>query len=679
MEQTRVPPEPVPPAPRSRWPSALRDPLLLPGGLAFALFAAFGALNAGWAPTVWYPGALFLLLLAAVTLPFAPRLPASPAAVAAIALFAAFTAWSYLSISWADVKGDAWDGANRTLLYLVVYVFFSRLPWHATTAALLLGAYAVAVGVMGAVELARAASAPDPTSYFLLGRFAAPTGYQNADCALFLLAFWPALHLSSARAVPAAGRALLLAASGVTLELALMIQSRATVVAFPVTLALYLALMPSRARRILFALLPAIATAVAAPTLLHVFTAIRDATGIRSSVADARDAVLLTALALLLAGFAAALADRRVSLRPRTSRLGSRALGGAFVAAVVAAIAVGAVAAGNPSKRVEHAWRQFKHSSNSSRSSYFANGLGGNRYDIYRVALDEFRAAPLKGVGADNFAVGYLRARRSAEEPLYPHSLELRLLTQTGVVGTLVFAGFLAAALLQLLPLRKAAPFDRGVAVAAVALFAYWLIHGSVDWFWEEPGLAGPAFASLGFATGIGLQGRRAEAVRRRRALALAAAVVGCAAAVSLALPWLAAKEVQAASRGWRHDPAAAYRRLDRARTLNPLSDRPDLLAGAIASRLGDHARMERSFRRAIARNRHNWYAWLELGVVQSLEGRQLAALASLARARALDPREGTIAEVADDVRSGRRVVPAQIDQAMLRALAVGAVGKRHP
>jgi hypothetical protein len=656
--------------------AVLRDPLLIPGALAFSVFVAFGQLGAGWAPTVWYPGALFLLFLAAVTLAFVPAPRPSPAALAAIGLFAAFTAWSYLSISWAGVKGDAWDGANRTLLYLVVYALFALLRWRGTTAAILLGGYALAVGVVGAVALARAASAADPTSAFLLGRFAAPAGYQNADCALFLIAFWPALHLGSTRSVPAPVRALLLAASGVELELALMIQSRATVVAFPLTLLTYLALVPNRARRILFGFAPAIATAVAGRTLLHVFTAIRDGIGVRDAVVDARNAVLVSALALLVVGLAAAFVDGRVSLSPRASRLGSRVLGDAFAGAIVVAVVVGVVAVGNPAHRLRNAWHQFKHSSNGSTSSYFANGLGGNRYDIWRVALDEFRAQPLHGVGADNFAVGYLRDRRSVEEPLYPHSLELRLLQQTGIVGAFLFAAFLAFALVQLVPLGRAPPLERGVAAAAVALFAYWLIHGSVDWFWELPGLAGPAFASLGLATG--LVARAAPEARKPALLAVPAAAVVLAAAVSFALPWLAAKEVQTAAASWRSDPAAAYRRLDRARALNPLSDRPDLVAGAIASRLGDRARMRRSFERALARNRDNWYAWLELAIVDSLDGHRRAALAKLGRAHALDPGEGTISAVAADVRSGRHISTAEIDRTFLREVAVAATGRRH-
>ena len=33
--------------------------------------------------------------------------------------------------------------------------------------------------------------------------------------------------------------------------------------------------------------------------------------------------------------------------------------------------------------------------------------------------------------------------------------------------------------------------------------FAYWAVHGSVDWFWELPALAAPAFAWLGLAGGL--------------------------------------------------------------------------------------------------------------------------------------------------------------------------------
>jgi tetratricopeptide (TPR) repeat protein len=147
-------------------------------------------------------------------------------------------------------------------------------------------------------------------------------------------------------------------------------------------------------------------------------------------------------------------------------------------------------------------------------------------------------------------------------------------------------------------------------------------------------------------------------------------------AACSFALPWLAAQEVDQAAKEWKRDPGSAFARLDRARALDPLADDPDLVAGAIASRLGDRARMAAAFRRATSRNPHNWYAWLELGVAEALQGRREAALADLARAQALDPREDTIAFVAAEVRAGKRVSPIEIDRKMLRRVAVDQLGR---
>src|SRR5205085_6057535 len=153
----------------------------------------------------------------------------------------------------------------------------------------------------------------------------------------------------------------------------------------------------------------------------------------------------------------------------------------------------------------------------------------------------------------------------------------------------------------------------------AVALvgFAYWFVHGSIDWFWELPGLAAPAFALLGIAVSTsGAEARAVASVRRRRPSLFVPAVVVAALAVvgTLVFPWLAAKEVQAAAHTWRTAPQQAVRRLDRARSLNPLSDQPDLVAGAIASRIANTDRMATSFTRALERNPHDWYAHPEPG-----------------------------------------------------------------
>jgi tetratricopeptide (TPR) repeat protein len=308
----------------------------------------------------------------------------------------------------------------------------------------------------------------------------------------------------------------------------------------------------------------------------------------------------------------------------------------------------------------------------TSRSSYFAKGFGSNRYDIWRVAWHEFRARPLYGAGPDNFAVAYLRERRSDEEPLYPHSLELQVLEQTGLVGAILFSGFLLAALLQLASVRRAPAFVRGVAVSTGAVFVYWFVHGSVDWFWDVPGLSGPAFAALGLASAV--VGRPWANIGRKKRPALgwaAAAVAFVAVACTLLPPWLSAAEVHAAARTWKQDRSGAFARLHRARRLNPLADNPDLVAGAIASRLGDFHAMQAAFEGAVSRNPSNWYAWLELALAENSLGNRAAALRDLARARALDPREPTIREVAADVAAGKIVQPGRIDRILLRRIDV--------
>jgi tetratricopeptide (TPR) repeat protein len=339
--------------------------------------------------------------------------------------------------------------------------------------------------------------------------------------------------------------------------------------------------------------------------------------------------------------------------------------------AVVAAL--GIVASRHPVDRATRAWDDFKSpTATASRSSYFANGFGSNRYDIWRVALDEFRAHPLFGTGVDNFAVAYLRERRSDEEPLYPHSLELQVLQQTGLVGAFLFSGFLVAALLQLASIRRAPPFARGVAVSTAAVFVYWFVHGSVDWFWDVPGLSGPAFAALGLASAVVRMPWADSSPRRRPELAWAAAALAfVAVACTLLPPWLSAAEVNAAAQSWKHDRDGAFARLHRARRLNPLADNPDLVGGAIASRLGDLRAMQASFERAVRRNPSNWYAWLELALAENSLGNRGAALRHLERARALDPGEPTIREVAADVAAGKIVQPRRIDRILLRRIDV--------
>jgi hypothetical protein len=585
------------------------------GGLAVALFAWWATADGGYAPGAWYPGALLLLAgLVVVVRPGAYGALPRPARWALVAL-AAFTAWSFCSIAWADARGDAWDGANRTLLYLTAFALFALVPWTVAEAAAWLGAFALATAGVGTWAFVRALTDADPT-VFADGRMAGPIGYENATAALFLVAFWAAFLLAARPATPRVARAVMLATAGLLLELMILAQSRGSLLAGMATLALAIFLARDR-----WALVPAgaavaAATLAALPALLGTYDG---ADGVGAlDLTPAAIAMGVSTAALLLAGLALGRADRWLATRRWKPR--PHAVGATAAVLVVGAVALAALA---PDSR-------------------FAAGPGSGRYDFWEVAALEFAHHPIAGVGADNFAHDYVRDRDRFEEPLYPHSLAVRAFSQLGIVGGALLVAFLGAVAIAVWRLPADDLARSSVALAALVAGAAWVAHGSIDWLWEMPAVGAPAMACLGVAAGLGGRTTSPRPVRR---LVPAAALVALAllAAASYALPALSARDVEAAARGWDTDRAAALRRLDRARDLNPLTDRPDLVAGALALRDGDLELARTSYLAALDRDARNWQPHVVVALVDLEEGRRAAAIVRLERARALNPGEDTI------------------------------------
>jgi len=371
------------------------------------------------------------------------------------------------------------------------------------------------------------------------------------------------------------------------------------------------------------------------------------------------------------------------------------------VTTLVAILAGGWVAAGDPLARAEHGWHTFKggYGADNAKVNRLVSGLGSGRYDFYRVALDEFTAHPLVGIGADNFAQQYLARGREEQSPHYPHSVELRTLVQGGIVGLLIAVVGLGAALLAggrvvlCARRRQSDPLSAAVAAAALSGFAYWAVHGSVDWFWEFAGLGAPAFALLGLACGLasrrpsgaspaaatGSAGgagagavadgerRRAPSARLLRRVTIAAAVaLALAATASLLAPWLSQRQLQNAAKIWPTAPRRAYSQLDDAARLNPLSDAPYLLAGSIALRFGDLARADHEFSLALKRDSGDAYATLERGAIASARGEQKLALVLLARTHRLSPHDELIQEVLAFVRKGERIDIDRLNRSIL-------------
>jgi tetratricopeptide (TPR) repeat protein len=716
--------------------SLRQAPATVPALAAIALFVLWATSQAGYPLTHWAPGALILLALLAIALLAVPLHPAAvPLAVKlALGCLAAFTALSFLSILWAAAPGQAWEGANRTLLYLIVFALFSLWRARAASAALLVCAWTLAMTALAVYVALRLDTATGASfdALFSGERLGYPADYPNATAAQWLMAFWPALLLARGERLPWALRGLLAGGAVVLADVALLSLSRGSFYSLLPMIVLVFAFVPDRLRTFATAVPVALGVFVTAPLVLRVGDRIKADQSPYAAVHAAAAATFAAALLVgLVVAFGAAFEGRR-TLSPGATRRLRRSLGAIASATLLIAVVGGVVAAGHGQRgdgvggklitRIRHSWESFEggYSSAPSSSSRLLSGLGSNRYDFYRVALDEFAAHPILGIGADNFQQQYLRHGRSEETPRYPHSVELRTLSQTGLLGALLAIVGLAAALVAgWRALRRTDDaLAASVAAAALAGFAYWVVHGSFDWFWEFAGLGAPAFALLGVAcaltpqrdasraragrvgvvgdgaaprmredrvgvVGDGAAPRMREdrvgvvakggAPRARvgrpfgRVLVLACAgLLALAASASLAAPWLSERQIQSAAHIWPRAPLAAYARLRDAAKLNPLSDRSYLVEGSIALRFGDLARAQRAFSLALDRVSGDAYATLELGAIASESGQRARALALLERATLLNPRDPLTRQALRTVRAGRRVSVQTLNRAIL-------------
>jgi O-antigen ligase len=652
-----------------------------------ATFVWFAASNGGFDATTWYPGALIVLALVGIAVLTIPATGVPRIVGVAVLALLAYAAWSYLSIGWAVQKGDAWDGANRSLLYALAFALFALWRPRGRVAAALVIAFALGVSAVGLVELVRAASAADPSDFFSQGRFASPAGYMNANVALWFSALWPCVVFGARKEVHPLLRGVLVAAGVLLCGLAVLGQSRGWLFTAPVAGAVFIALVPLRVRTCLTLALVLGACGAATNALLEVYRA-AGGSGFADAMSSAASSLAVAALAAGVVTYLVALADQRARPSREQERRAGRVLAGVAALVAVVGLALFVSAFGSPVTVAKKGWHAFKtENSPYGGSSRFTGSLGTNRYDFWRVGWDGFTGKPLTGLGSDNFQEAYLADRRSDNAPKYPHSVEIRTISETGLVGAaLLLVGVGAALAAAVAAIRRRRGLGAAAAAAATASFVYWLVHGSIDWFWEFPALGGPAFALLGLAAG--LLPRRADAARSRSGALAAArartrpgspaggaaarwaavaalAVLGLAAALSFAAPWLAEVEQNTAVSTWRTSPKRAFDSLDGAASLNPLSATPKLLAGSIALRLGRKADSQRYFREAIERDAGDAYAHLELGALQAQAGHRREAIATLERAALLDPRDDLTAGVLRRVRHGRPVDIAAVNRTL--------------
>jgi hypothetical protein len=649
--------------------------------IVVGLMVAWAAHDGGYDADTWYWGALLMLaLLASIVIARGPRtIQLSRAAIVALLTFALYVAWSYLSIAWAQSPGDALTGSNRALLYLLVFATLLVLPWTVRGALIALLVFVLGVGAIAIVLLVRLATADHVANLVISRRLVSPTGYFNATAALFTMEALTAIALASARELAGLLRGGLIALACAGLQLAVIVQSRGWLFTLPLVALAAIVLLPNRRRVAAAAIIPVAAALAPLHRLLNVYQPPGPALD-HAAMRAGHSALLACGLAFVV-GTLMARGESLLPTQPpsaaRRRLSGGIAIGLAFVAVVAGGLAA---THGHPLRFVEREWNGFSHTQGASSGSHFTD-VGSGRYDFWRVSLDAFLAHPIGGLGQDNFANYYVPRRRTSEEPAWTHSLELRLLVHTGIVGFALFATFLAAAIAAALPARRRGGFEALIAAAALLPLVVWLIHGSIDWFWEMPALTGPALGFLAVAGALGA--RRADvavadppssAGRQSRVAVRAAwigggAVVLVAAVVVLGFPYLSVREVSVASDLRQSEPVRALDHLRLAADLNPLSADPGRLAGTVALSSGRYGVARERFQQAIARDPGGWYAWLGSGLAASALGDRAAARHDFEAAAAINHKEPVIRRALAEVDAAHPLSP--VDALQLLALSI--------
>jgi tetratricopeptide (TPR) repeat protein len=240
-------------------------------------------------------------------------------------------------------------------------------------------------------------------------------------------------------------------------------------------------------------------------------------------------------------------------------------------------------------------WSDF--SNPAGQLSNTAGHLGSarsNRWTWWQEAWHAFTRHPFGGTGAGTFELTNQMLRKTPIVVDDPHSTPLRFLSETGIVGFLLYLGAAAGALWGAWRARaEAAGLALGLAVAA--FFA----HTLVDKDWSYLAGCGPLLLLAG---ALSVRPAAPAGTRvRRPLLAASAAAIALAGIYSLAAPWLADRALANA------DPKKAH-------SYDPLNVDAILEWAAFEEADGDLVKAASLYRDATDLEPENADAWYQRG-----------------------------------------------------------------
>lgn len=588
----------------------------------------------------WAPVALLALaILTAAAAAGGLWVPERAARVALAGLWA-FTAWTLLSTLWADSPADALEGGARTALYASLFTVPCALTWNGRSAARVGGLLVASLAAIACVTVVELLA--DPEGLFLAGRLDEPIGYRNATACLFALAFWPLVSAAAHRELSTALRAPAFAAAALMLGLAFLTQARGVTLGLLLGGVVAIGLGPDRLRRAWVAAVLVGGLALASERLLTPYRAFTDqGQAGAGDISPAVTALIVLVAAALLVGLVGALFDGGLRLGGATRAAIRRTLAAGLVVVTLGAAAGAVVAVGNPIAFASDRFDEFRSLETTAPGESRLTFGGGQRADLWRVALDEFSEQPLTGVGEGSYPFGYYAERRTDRNLSTPHSLVFSVIAELGVVGVVCMLVFLVALGVAVLGRwRTAASSARWWAGALLAGATVGIGQATVDWIWLVPGVVGVCF----LLAGLGLAALRPGRPEPGRGLGPVPrlALGGCLALVALLVGTLYLGDVSI--RKARTTPAAEpVERLDAAETaetLLPWSTVPLYLKAGAHEDLGRRDAARSDLREAVDLEPDNFVTYALLGDLEVRAGHPRRARVLYRRALELNPRD---------------------------------------
>jgi hypothetical protein len=570
-----------------------------PTGFVVALLVLATVYSGAFAVQEWAPPTLFVLV---VLLTIAVRGGAIAVGdrwvLAMLGAVWALAGWEALSATWGVSGAAALEGAGRQALYAGVMT----LPFVAVVdrRSLRVAAEGITVGIACIAVYTLARMLVDGPAIFLAGRLNDPIGYRNATALLFAIAYWPLISSAATRSRPRAVRAVSFGLAELMLGLAFLTQSRGLLLGLACGAAVALALGPDRLLRAWLALLSCALLAAVASPLLTPYDAFIHHNEVVTSGEIATAARVLLALALAAGAIMLLIAVFDAGLRaahPAMARVRRLAAAGLVGLAIVGVAGVVAASHGNPIHEAHVKWNEFSDLQATNTGSTRFSSAGGQRYDLWRVALDEFRSAPVGGVGMGSYQFDYYRLRHTNRNLDDPHGLIFQVMGELGTVGLLLLVVFLVSAGGAIATNWRGAPLDtRRVAGGLAAAGATFVGQSLVDWMWRIPGLTALGLLCIAVSAAMLVRSHEPEgaAARARRRWPVwvrvpsSAVLVG---AIWLVLTlYLATVEIDRANHVRGVDPVTQLLDARTAAELEPSAVEPHYIEASALESVGDRA-----------------------------------------------------------------------------------------